>query len=208
MGCFDATCAVSRTAIGCGDRVLAIWTEVKHIRGTYDLVSEVWHRRQGEKDDSAEQLRKLAEKHPDDLSLGKLAASLTKLDELRHCRVHWCWGTYDDYGGVNEFETPGLVCLVHRRVAEDLVKIGGYKSDELDGDPLMRFLGACSAARIQLFGHELLGVQHGDLAEARFIMRVGSAASRQQRRMLRENWMEAVRWWFDDLRWRVGWRRS
>ena len=199
MGCFDATCAVSRTAIGAGDPVLAIWTDEDWLRDTHSVESALYSQKRhaesmAEFDVSIEELR------------AKLPAEL-RLKLPTHDpgtpKVHWAWGICNDYGTIEKNERADQpLCMVHRTVAGQLMRLGGYEGfDGVSTDPLERFLGACYAARIQIGGNELLGVQHCDAAEMWRVIRTGRVVRRWQWRKFRQVLAREARDGIADLWW-------
>lgn len=181
MGDWNATCAASRTAIQGDDAVLAIWTDEDWIRDTSTVQSWAhWQRRYAKKyeKDAAmwERILKAAALAAEDFgALGGPEPS---------DKVHWSWGTYDTYGGINEVPLKDRpLCLIHRAVAEKLIRLGGYEEDGEEDDPLLRLLGACYAARIQIGGNELLGIQYVDAADMWRVIKTGRIVRRWQWRM-------------------------
>ena len=167
MGCFDCTCALTRTSIHSGDEVLYVQVTSKYNANTYNLLQE-FYRIESERRHLAE----LREQPTDD----ERYSIFLDLQEARAVfNGHIAIGIYNDYGSIegydNDEDLPKGVnwdevqFMIHREAAEI------FLGEKLDPGRLMEQLKmlvvACFTARIQLFGHYLLGAQHFDTDELR-----------------------------------------
>lgn len=123
---------------------------------------------------------------------------------------HHAFGTYDDYGWIEEMdkgapldqkenELPNF--LVHRAVAEAVerswnptpAKYRAGRNESEDGF-LSNFVAACFEARIQLFGHVLLGQQHRDSDEIKRMLNITEIILEHQRFMLEDEIKKEEEW--------------
>jgi hypothetical protein len=154
MGCFDSTCAFTRTAVGSGDEILIVALDPKSYCcsgggfTTYDLSNNAGYYKRV----------KTSEDMPNPVS------------PFRFLGI----GHYNSYGTIDEFDNDaGLEqeerswwdyqFIVHREVAEGLLN-KKLDPNNLEDD-VIRLIEIAYLARVQLHGNDLLGVQHADKAE-------------------------------------------
>lgn len=157
MGCFDSTCAITRTAIHVGDEVLIVG--IKPVGeaqsfNTYDLCEALAFHLDVKKQMVGQACR-------DDYTVS--------CSPLRFVAI----GTYNDYGSIEGLEQEqGLnqeynwwdwQILVHKEVVDSLLGRVVERTDDLL-EVVLELVGKANRARIQLYTG-LLGAQHYDEAE-------------------------------------------
>lgn len=170
MGCFDSTCAFTRTSVSCGDEVLLVGIKPREPYprwDTYNLADDIYRFNITTKQN--EEMIELEKKYE--------GLTLTKYDVYNPIRFAVI-GSYDDYGSVevnNErFDNEtGLdekytyydwQFFVHKSVVDSLI---GYTVTNYDNltDVVTKLVNLAFIARIQLACNCLLGQQHYDKQE-------------------------------------------
>lgn len=153
MGCFDSTCAFSRTAIHYGDEVLLVALNYNLYREdllqTYNLSNRLFDYRERKKE-------------------GKLDPPGYDRNPFRFIGV----GIYNDYGSIEGFDNSipdrtklwsDYQFLVHKSIAEGLLN-RPLNLENLEEDAT-ELIDLAFIARVQLKGNHTLGAQHFDKDE-------------------------------------------
>lgn len=154
MGCFDSTCAFSRTAIHCGDEVLLVALDYnnayrKDLLETYRLMNQLFDYKRRKK-------------------AGRFDSRYDK-SPFRFIGV----GIYNDYGSIEGFDNdiPNKIegswwdyqFFVHKSVAEGLLD-RSLDLNNLEEDAI-ELIELAFIARVQLKGNAILGAQYFDKNE-------------------------------------------
>lgn len=165
MGCFDSTCSLTRTSIHVGDKVLivAVPWNAQYAANTYEFGSLL-----GSHLRYVRENKEMREKFGMDHDVFPLKEPL---------RFHGV-GEYNDYGTIEGFDNdagsrdPGVQgswwdyqFMVHYDALVAFMDGEEYEKAENKLDYLKRFTYKAMQARVQLFGHGLLGAQHYDIEE-------------------------------------------
>lgn len=151
MGCFDSTCAFSRTSVHHGDEVIMVVTKANYIKDTYNLGQRVYEYQES---------RARARENAND-------PEYIKLWQPRSPFVYIGIGIYNDYGSIESFDIDPLKdkgefwdyhFFCHKSVAEGLVD-ATITEENLEA-AVIKLVGIAFLARIQLFGNTLLGEQY------------------------------------------------
>lgn len=212
MGSFDSTCAVSRTSIREGEPVLACWTNIEWANTTYELVGV--HRNYLKRPKEREELLGLLTSTAGILEVDnwleeEITKAKTRWEEIDKNYIKWMFGTYNDYGFIEEETLPNEArhFLVHAKVAERLVSLWSedwyFHPENIEFDFLLKFLDVCHAARIHVFDHQLLGSQFRDRKEMFLLWRVNRIISRWIHRMTIKDEIDNIVNWFDFQWWKV-----
>lgn len=215
MGSYDSTCAITRTAITHGDPVLVIVIPYRtnlrtkeygphtYLSNTYHLVQHLGYALRS-KEQEAEFKEKYKSTGGESFIKPMEDATNKLLEEV------WCmFGTYDDYGFINEFDESELdyntesdLCFIHKDVVDEIVKRDTTPNKELLGElaPVIAVAHFAFLARIQLFHQTLyLGQQCGlyEKTEQDAI----TLANKLQRKKLRRYTKTRFNSWIDDVKW-------
>lgn len=166
MGCFDSTCAFTRTSVSAGDEVLLVGIRPREpftSFDTYNLANEIYaYNVNIEYEEKVEELGR------------KNSERIQHYNPIRFSVI----GTYDDYGSVevntkrfdNEVDLDDKYTyydwqfFVHKAVVEKLLDIIIDEQTNLV-DVVKELVKLAMLARIQLSGNCLLGQQHYDKQE-------------------------------------------
>jgi hypothetical protein len=160
---------------------------------TYSLVHEFWR------------VKALAKYHAECEDLIKENPAHAKLFEIQERQVrrfirHVAIGIYDDYGSIEGFDNEDSVTrrdwmefqfMIHRKAAE--LFLGESLDPNSLFDQLDRLVEKCFSARIQLFGHHLIGAQHFDreeLALQELVIEATQLMINEKKEYIRINWDE------------------
>lgn len=170
MGCFDSTCAFTRTSVSAGDEVLLVGIRPREpftSFDTYNLANEIYA--YNVNIEYEEKVEELGRKNSIDFG-----ERIQHYNPIRFSVI----GTYDDYGSVEvnneKFDNEtGLdekytyydwQFFVHKQVVDTLI---GYTVTNYDNltNVIQKLVNIAMLARIQLAGNCLLGQQHYDRNE-------------------------------------------